>query len=274
MKINNLFSLKGKTVIITGAAGLLGKNYAQALSEAGANLALLDKDKKSLEELNQSLQGGQKSICINCDISSEKNIVEATNKIVSEFKGPFVLINNAAIDSKVSLDGKEENFNRLENFPLDTWTDELNIGLTAAMLFCKHLGPIMAEQGGGLILNISSDLGIISPDQRLYRLENIEESKQNVKPVSYSVIKHALIGLTKYVATYWAKDGVRCNAIAPGGVFSNQPNEFVTKLESLIPLGRMAEEDEYSGLIVFLCSDASSYINGETIVIDGGRSIW
>ena len=105
MKINNLFSLKGKTVIITGAAGLLGKNYAQALSEAGANLALLDKDKKSLEELNQSLQGGQKSICINCDISSEKNIVEATNKIVSEFKGPFVLINNAAIDSKVSLDG-------------------------------------------------------------------------------------------------------------------------------------------------------------------------
>lgn len=274
MKIDKLFSLKGKTVIITGAAGLLGSNYAQTLSEAGANLVLIDIDEKGLENLSQSLQSEQRFMSINCDISSEKNIVEAKDKIISEFKGPFILINNAAIDSKVSSTGKEENFNRLENFPLDTWKNELNIGLTAAMLFCKHLGPVMAEQGGGLILNISSDLGIISPDQRLYRSENIEESKQNVKPVSYSVIKHALIGLTKYVATYWAKDGVRCNAIAPGGVFNNQPEEFVTKLENLIPLGRMAELDEYSGLIVFLCSDASSYINGETIVIDGGRSIW
>ena len=274
MNIEGLFSLKGKTIIITGAAGLLGRSYALALSAAGANLVLVDIDETGLKSLSKSLHGKGKLMNITCDISLEKNIIEAKNKIISEFQGPFVLINNAAVDSKVSSIKKEGKLNRLENFPLDNWKNEMNIGLTAAMLFCKHIGPVMAEEGRGLILNVSSDLGVISPDQRLYYSEKIEETEQNVKPVSYSVIKHALIGLTKYVATYWAKDGVRCNAIAPGGVFNNQPEEFVTRVEKLIPLGRMAGIDEYSGLIVFLCSDASIYINGETIVIDGGRSIW
>ena len=142
------------------------------------------------------------------------------------------------------------------------------------MLCSKVFGYEMSKNGYGVILNISSDLGIIAPDQRLYLKDGVAENEQPVKPVTYSVIKHGLIGLTKYLATYWADKGVRCNALCPGGIYNNQPDEFVKTISNLIPLGRMAHKDEYKAAVIFLVSDASSYMTGVNLAIDGGRTCW
>ena len=182
------------------------------------------------------------------------------------------MINNAAIDPKVKK--QEKNLSRLENFSLDQWNIELAIGLTGAMLCSKIFGYEMSKNESGVILNISSDLGLIAPDQRIYKKEGLPENEQPVKPVTYSVIKHGLIGLTKYLATYWADKGVRCNALCPGGIYTGQPEEFINKLTDLIPLGRMANPDEYKATIVFMVSEASSYMNGTVVSMDGGRSCW
>ena len=184
-----------------------------------------------------------------------------------------ILINNAARNPKVeNADGQD--FSRLEHFPWEQWRQDLDVGLGGAFNCAKVFGHQMAQQGGGVIINIASDLGVIAPDQRLYRKEGLESNEQPVKPVTYSVVKHGLIGLTKYLATYWCEQGVRCNALSPGGVYAGQNDVFVAKLAQLIPLGRMAGVDEYRGAIAFLCSDASSYMNGSNLIIDGGRSAW
>jgi NAD(P)-dependent dehydrogenase (short-subunit alcohol dehydrogenase family) len=154
------------------------------------------------------------------------------------------------------------------------WDADLNVGLKGAFLCARSIGAIMAEQGSGVIVNIASDLGVIAPDQRLYRREGVAPDQQPVKPVTYSIVKTGLIGLTRYLATYWCDRGVRCNALSPGGVENGQPGDFVTRLSSLIPLGRMARADEYQGALLFLCSDASTYMNGQNLVVDGGRSCW
>ena len=151
-----------------------------------------------------------------------------------------------------------------ENFLLEDWDFQLKVGLTGAMLCSQVFGQEMAKRGEGIILNIASDLSVFAPDQRLYKKDGLRPDQQPVKPVTYSVIKHGLIGLTKYLATYWAEQGVRCNALSPGGVYNGQSDEFVQKLIELIPLKRMASKDEYRGAVQFLCSDASAYMNGQT----------
>jgi NAD(P)-dependent dehydrogenase (short-subunit alcohol dehydrogenase family) len=158
---------------------------------------------------------------------------------------------------------------------LDQWNLEILVGLTGAFLASQIFGTLMAERNsGGVILNIASDLSVISPDQRLYQKEELTADLQPVKPVTYSVIKTGLIGLTRYLSTYWANKNIRCNALSPGGIFNNQDEAFVKKIENLIPLKRMAKKDEYRGAIQFLCSDASSYMTGQNLIIDGGRSVW
>jgi len=185
-----------------------------------------------------------------------------------------ILVNNAAIDPKVK-NGDTVSSSRFENFPLEQWDMQLAVGLTGAFLCSQVFGTAMAQSGkGGVILNIASDLSVFSPDQRLYRKEGVNEDQQPVKPVTYSVIKTGLVGLTRYLATYWPEQGVRANALSPGGVFNGQGDEFVQRLSALIPLGRMARRDEYRSAVQFLCSDASSYMNGQNIVMDGGRSVW
>lgn len=207
------------------------------------------------------------------DITQPAEVENALVQLRAELGRIDILINNAANNPKVEANAKTQ-FSRLENFPLEMWETDLAVGLTGAFLCSKIFGAEMARCGRGVILNIASDLALISPDQRLYRVEGVREEQQPVKPVTYSVIKSGLIGLTRYLATYWADRGVRVNAISPGGVYTTQPEEFTARLAELIPLGRMARADEYQAAIVFLCSDASSYMTGSNLVIDGGRTCW
>ena len=273
--VKQSFDLKNKVAVITGGAGLLGEKHAEAIAEFAGMPILLDIDEKAGTNKASRISNEYQVDCefMLCDITDESQIISVRDFIFSKYKRIDILINNAAIDPKVEQKSKE-NLSRLENFSIDQWNLELAVGLTGAMLCSKIFGYEMAKKGKGVILNISSDLGIIAPDQRNYKKEGLPENEQPVKPVTYSVIKHGLIGLTKYLATYWADKGVRCNALCPGGIFNNQSDEFVKKISNLIPIGRMADSDEYKAAMVFLVSEASSYMNGEAVSMDGGRSCW
>ena len=273
--INKLFDLSGRIAIITGGAGLLGFQHASAVAEAGGTPIIVDIDEKTAKEKSKIISDNYnvKSIGIRTDITIESDVKNLLDKILTTFGQIDILINNAAIDPKVNLK-KNINLSRLENFSIEQWNKELSVGLTGAMICSKIMGSQMSKSGAGVILNISSDLGVIAPDQRLYKEDGLPESQQSVKPITYSVIKHGLNGLSKYLATYWADKGVRVNSISPGGVFNNQDSEFVERLSKLIPMGRMAYKDEYKAAIVFMVSDASSYMTGANLVIDGGRSCW
>ena len=268
------FNLEGETALITGAGGLLGVEHARALLESGATVVLTDIDEISLSVVCDDLIktfGKNRIICKAMDVTNEENIKAIATELASVNVG--ILINNAAIDPKVNKTSIVET-SRLEHFSLDDWNFQLNVGLTGAMLCSKIFGSAMAQQKRGVILNIASDLSVFAPDQRLYEKDGLKWSEQPVKPVTYSVIKHGLIGLTKYLSTYWCDRGVRCNALSPGGVLNGQNNEFVQKLNELIPIKRMASNDEYRSAVQFLCSDASAYMNGQNVVMDGGRSAW
>lgn len=270
------FNLKNKTALITGASGLLGRMHAEALLEINSDIVLTDVDVDKLNSVKKELQlkyDNHIEIMF-LDVTSEKNIYEVMKSLNDNGIRVDILINNAAINPKQSSIKGNIRTTRLENFSVDRWNQELSVGLTGAFLCSKIFGSKMAEdKKGGVILNISSDLSVIAPDQRIYRQDNIDEELQAVKPITYSVIKTGLIGLTRYLASYWPDKNIRANALSPGGVYTNQDQEFVKKLSSLIPMGRMANIDDYSSAIQFLCSDASKYMSGQNIIIDGGRSI-
>ena len=272
------FDLAGKTAVITGAAGLLGMEHAAALLESGATVVLTDIGKADLAIASRSLSRNADAARILTrvmDVTKQDAIRAVAADLASNGLRIDVLINNAAIDPKVKGDQVVMETSRLENFPLEQWNLQMAVGLTGAFLCSQVFGNGMALDGmGGVILNIASDLSVIAPDQRLYQLDGVSNDNQPVKPVTYSVIKTGLIGLTRYLATYWADRGVRANALSPGGVFNGHGEEFVQRLTSLIPLGRMAKLDEYRAVVQFLCSDASAYMNGQNVVIDGGRSVW
>ncbi len=273
---SNYYDLTGKTALITGAAGLLGKEHAAALAALGAKVVLTDISKDSLQNVAQKLKtefSDEQIQTYEMDVTSIASI-KSVQEQVNNNGQIDILINNAAIDPKVNADNNLVEISRFEHFPLSQWNFQLEVGLTGAFLCSQAFGTAMAKRGDGVILNIASDLSIIAPDQRLYQKPELPQVQQPVKPVTYSVIKTALIGLTRYLATYWADRGVRVNALSPGGVYNNQGEEFVTRLTNLIPMGRMANRDEYRGAIQFLCSDASRYMTGQNIAIDGGRSVW
>ncbi len=272
------FDLTGRTALITGGAGLLGGEHATALLASGAAVVLTDVSEAALASARETLMraaDASKIITCRMDITKPQAIQSVSDDLTARGFRVDILVNNAAIDPKVEGDGGILETSRLEHFSIEQWDLQLAVGLTGAFLCSKVFGSAMAGDGkGGVILNIASDLSVFSPDQRLYRKEGIDEQRQPVKPVTYSVIKSGLIGLTMYLATYWADRGVRANALSPGGVFNGQGDEFVRRLTSLIPLGRMANRDEYHAAVQFLCSDASAYLNGQNIVMDGGRCVW
>ena len=272
------FNLTGKSALITGAAGLLGVEHAAALLECGATVVLTDIGEAGLTAARETLSQNAEISRIKTrvmDVSKTEDIKLVAESLTAEGIRIDILVNNAAIDPKVNGDQGLVETSRLENFPLEQWDLQLAVGLTGAFLCSQIFGSAMANDNkGGVILNIASDLSVFSPDQRLYRKDGLPEDMQPVKPVTYSVIKAGLIGLTRYLATYWSDNGIRCNALSPGGIFNGQSDEFVQRLASLIPLGRMASKDEYHAAIQFLCSDASSYMNGQNVVMDGGRSAW
>lgn len=249
------FNLENKNIIITGGSGFLGNQITEAFLNEKSNVYIIDikrPKKKSVKYFNS-------------DISNEEELKKILNYFKKRKLKIDILINNAAIDYSP---GKTKNKNlKLENFSNNLWDKDISVSLTGSYLCTKIFGSYMSKMKKGNILNISSDLGIIAPDQRIYKKNDF------IKPITYSVVKHGIIGLTKYTASYWAKNKIRCNAIAPGGIYNNQDSSFTKKINQLIPLGRMAKKNEYNALILFLCSDLSSYLTGSIVVADGGRTI-
>lgn len=271
------FNMSGKTALITGSAGLLGIEHAAALLECECAVVLTDISETELMRTKNQLQAEFPSGQIFSrllDVTNPSSIENVYQSLNNEGIEINILINNAAVDPKITADKALLESSRLEHFPKIQWELQLAVGLTGAFLCSQVFGTKMAEEcKGGVILNIASDLSVLAPDQRLYQIEGLADDMQPVKPVTYSVIKAGLLGLTRYLATYWADKGVRSNALSPGGVFNGQHEEFVQRLSRLIPMGRMANKDEYRAAIQFLCSDASSYMNGQNVVMDGGRSV-
>jgi len=272
------YDLSGRTALVTGAGGLLGRQHTAALVEAGARVVVSDIGLGQCETAIATIRETAPKadlVPLVLDVTSQESIHAAAIDLSGRGVDIDILVNNAAIDPKVTSTPGVMHSSRFEAFPVAQWQTEIAVGLTGAMLCAQVFGAPMAERGRGVILNIASDLGVIAPDQRIYRQPGISrDEEQPVKPVTYSVIKHGLIGLTRYLATYWADRGVRVNAISPGGVFNNQDPTFVERLTRLIPMGRMAKVDEYRSAVQFLCSDASSYMTGQNLVMDGGRSVW
>jgi NAD(P)-dependent dehydrogenase (short-subunit alcohol dehydrogenase family) len=274
-QIEALFDLTGRVAVITGGSGMLGLKHAEVIAAAGGTPVLVDlaaaKPEVHAERIAE--QYGVKALGCSVDITSPEQVKALLASVLERFGSVDILINNAANNPKVGA-GAGPAWSRLENLPLDVWEADIAVGLTGAFLCSQVIGSEMARRNRGVILNIASDLSVIAPDQRLYMQEGLSRGQQPAKPVTYSVVKTGLVGLTRYLATYWADRGVRVNAISPGGVYTDQPADFVSRLSALVPMSRMARVDEYQGAILFLCSDASSYMTGANVVVDGGRSCW
>ena len=257
-----MFDLSNKVVLVTGGAGLLGEMHSQAIVENGGKVIIgdinLEATKKVCYTINSKYPGKAYPVYLNVlDKTSIQNVLEMYSDI-------NVLINNAAIDPKVKTDSGPGG--AFESLSLDEWNLSVDVIMKGTFLCSQVFCPHFASNGGGNIINISSVMGVIAPNQSIYG--------DYRKPITYSAAKHGIIGMTKYLATYYADSNVRVNTLSPGGVFDNQPEEFVDKLTNLIPMGRMANRGEYKGSIVFLCSDASSYMTGQNLIVDGGMTAW
>ena len=276
MSSKKRFDLSRRIAVITGGAGLLGKEHATVIAEAGGIPVLADIKGEEAEKIAQEISHKFQvpAMGVRIDITNKKDVEQLLKKLSEKFQRVDILINNAANDPKVDGENQNSKWSRFESFSLDLWEKDLTVGLTGSFICSQVFGSYMAKQGSGVILNISSDLGLVGPDQRLYEVEGISQDEQPVKSVTYSVVKAGLIGLTRYLATYWASRGVRVNALCPGGIDAGQSEEFKERVHSRIPMGRMARRDEYHGAVLFMISDESSYMNGAILSVDGGRTCW
>ncbi len=268
------FSLADRVAIITGGAGLLGVQHGAAIAAAGGVPVLADIKAADAEQRAGELSAayGVEALGLHCDVTRPESIVTLRDAVLAWFGRIDILVNNAANNPKVEAPGQQ--FTRFEQFSLERWNADVAVGLTGPFLCAQTIGAVLARRGQGVIINISSEYGVIAPDQRLYRIDGIPEDEQPVKPVPYTVVKAGLHGLTLYLATYWARAGVRVNTITLGGVEQGQPAEFLARAVERIPLGRMAQPHDFQGALVYLCSDAAAFVTGANVVVDGGKTIW
>lgn len=266
-----LFDLTGRTAVITGACGILGRRFAAGLAEFGANVALVDLDLGATGELAAEIERRYRvrAAGIACDIADPAAVGRLAERVDRDFGGATILLNNAATKG-ADLDAF---FAPVERFDLATWREIMAVNLDGMFLVAQAIGARMAERGGGSIIQTASIYGLLAPDQRIYDGSEYNGRAINT-PAVYSASKAGVIGLTRHLATYWAERGVRVNTLTPGGVSSGQNSEFSHRYSARIPLGRMAEADDLVGAAVFLASDASRYVTGQNIVVDGGLSAW
>lgn len=266
-----------KTAIITGAAGLLGYEHAIVLADAGYNIVILDINLKILKQKAKLLDSNKKKdvkiLFFKCDITSEKQVRLINKKIIDKKLKIEVLVNNADKNPKMKK-YKNSFTGRVEDYSISKLKNELNVGLIGTFICCKIFGNQMKKNKKGSIINIASDLGIKAPDQRVYDKKMNIFNVKNFKPIGYSISKHGIIGITRYLATYWARYGVRSNNLIPGGVFNNQPKFLVKNYKFTVPMNRWAKKSEYRSAIKFLATDDSAYMTGQSLIIDGGRTVW
>jgi NAD(P)-dependent dehydrogenase (short-subunit alcohol dehydrogenase family) len=265
-----LFSLKNKTAIVTGALGLIGKEHCRALAEADANVVVADIDEKMCKEFVKTLPTN--SIGVGVDVTNLESIKILRDRILKKFGHIDILVNNAAINDMFENPKAASEQSKFENYPLELWQKSVDVNLTGVFLCSQILGYEMAKQKSGSIINVASTYGIAAPDQSLYIKEDGTQSFY--KPPAYSATKGAVIMFTRYLASYWGKDGVRVNTLTPGGVENNQDEFFIQKYSAKTILGRMAKPTDYKGALIFLASDASNYMTGANLVVDGGWTAW
>lgn len=270
MEAPSLFSLKNKVAVVTGALGLLGKQHCYALSEAGAIVIACDLKENDCKEFAFSLEG--ENLGVGVDITSAESIKKLKDQILDKFKKIDILVNNAAINDMFENPMAAAELSKFENYPLELWNKSLEVNVTGTFLCSQIIGSQMALQKNGAIINIASTYGIVAPNQSIYIKENGTQSFY--KSPAYPSTKGAIIAFTKFLASYWGKDGVRVNCLSPGGVENNQEDYFIKNYSANTPLGRMAAPTDYKGAIVFLASDASSYMTGANLIVDGGWTIW
>jgi NAD(P)-dependent dehydrogenase (short-subunit alcohol dehydrogenase family) len=271
LKNDNMFDLAGKVAVVTGGAGLLGQVFCQALVTAGANIAIIDIDKNKADETATKInkEKNQKVLAFACDITSPDSVSSMVKTVVNQLGRIDILLNNAA--SKGS--NLDQFFAPFENYSLQTWREVMAVNIDGLFLVAQSVGNQMKAQGGGSIIQISSIYGVFAPDQRIYEGSEYNGRAINT-PAVYSVSKAAVIGLTSYLSTYWADSKIRVNTLTPGGIASGQNGEFNKKYSNRVPLGRMGEASELAGALIYLASDASSYVTGQNIIVDGGLSAW
>jgi NAD(P)-dependent dehydrogenase (short-subunit alcohol dehydrogenase family) len=269
------FPLDGRVAVVTGSLGLLGKEHLRALGSAGASLVVTDVDETRCEGLARELAATTKrpAIGIGADVTKKDDLVRLRDKVLERFGHIDVLVANAAIDDKV--EGARENAledSKFENFPLDQWKRSIEVNVTGVFLTCQVLGTPMAERGKGSIVNVASTYGLVAPDQGLYRTP--DGAQRFFKGPAYPTSKGAVVQLSRYLASYWGRRGVRVNTLCPGGVQNGQDEWFDAAYSNKTMLGRMAHRTDYAGAVVFLASDASAYVTGATLVVDGGFTAW
>ena len=274
----NKFNISGNVCVVTGGGGLIGLKHTEAILEGGGIPVLLDIGQSGMDRnVSKVKKEYGDDVVVETfvtDITDRDALCGVRDMLLEKYGHIDTLINNAANNPKVEGGSKNLGAIQFHNFPVDMWNQDIAVGLTGAMLCAQVFGEVMEKQGKGVVLNISSDYGLIAPDQRIYRKENLPEDQQTVKPVSYSVVKHGIIGLTKYLAIYWANKGIRVNTLCPASLENGQDSEFINKISNLIPMGRMSNPDEYVCTVLYMISDATTYMTGSTVVLDGGRTSW
>lgn len=262
----DLFSLQGKTAIVTGALGLIGQKHCEALAAAGANVVVADMDEQKSQEF--ALQLGKQHMGLGIDVTSKASVTKALNQVIEKYGSIDILVNNAAINDMFENPALAKDLSAFENYPLDVFQKSLDVNITGVFLCSQVFGTAMAEQGSGSIINIASTYGMVGPDQTIYRNECGEQTFY--KSAAYPVTKGAIINFTRFLAAYWGDKGVRVNTLSPGGVENGQSEIFIHNYSTKTLLGRMATANDYQGALIFLASEASAYMTGANLVVDGG----